>query len=146
MKLGAGCLLLCPFTRRILTVLRNDAEPTWSILGGGLEKYETSIQCAKRELIEEADFIEGRDYELTSNRPINIGNYTNFVYRTYLAVTKTEVIPKLNYEHSDYKWVDIDNIPTPHHFGVNQLLSDEKCIKKIKSYYRDANESIYSIT
>ena len=99
-----------------------------------------------RELIEEADFIEGRDYELTSNRPINIGNYTNFVYRTYLAVTKTEVIPKLNYEHSDYKWVDIDNIPTPHHFGVNQLLSDEKCIKKIKSYYQDVNESIYSIT
>lgn len=140
MKLGAGFLLLCQSTGKILTVLRNDAEPTWSILGGGLEKYETSLQCAKRELIEEADFIENRDYEIVSTRPINIGNYTNFVYRTYLAVTKTEVIPKLNYEHSDYKWVNIDEIPHPRHFGVAQLLSDEKCVKRIKSMYQGTNE------
>jgi 8-oxo-dGTP pyrophosphatase MutT (NUDIX family) len=137
MKLGAGFLILCPSTCRILTVLRNDPEPTWSILGGGLEKFETPIQCAKRELSEEADFIENRDYEIVSTRPINIGKYTHFVYRTYLAVSKTEIIPKLNYEHAQYKWVDIDNIPEPRHFGLVQLLEDDKCIKKIKSMYQD---------
>ena len=139
MKLGAGFLLLCQSTGKILTVLRNDAEPTWSILGGGLEKYESSIQCAKRELIVEADLIEHRDYEIVSTRPINIGNYNNFVYRTYLAVTKHEIIPKLNYEHSEYRWVDIDDIPHPRHFGVSQLLLDDKCIKKIKSMCQESN-------
>lgn len=139
MKLGAGFLLLCQSTGKILTVLRNDAEPTWSILGGGLEKYESSIQCAKRELIEEADLIEHRDYEIVSTRPINIGKYNNFVYRTYLAVTKHEIIPKLNYEHSEYRWVDIDDIPHPRHFGLSQLLLDDKCIKKIKSMCQEPN-------
>ena len=135
MKLGAGFLLVCPDTQRILIALRNDPEPVWSIFGGGVEKYETPIQCAKREMIEEAGFIEGHDYEVTSVRPINIGKYTNFVYRTFLGVTKNEVIPTLNYEHTEYLWCKLDEIPDNRHFGLKQLLDDQRAIKRLKSQF-----------
>ena len=132
MKLGAGFLLVCPTTKRILLALRNDPKPVWSVFGGGLEKYDTPIQCAKRELIEEAGFIEGHDYEVLSTRPLNIGRYTNFVYRTFIAITKTEIIPTLNYEHSEYKWVTMDEIPDNRHFGLQQMMGDSKTMKRLE--------------
>lgn len=131
MKLGAGFLMVCPNTQRILLVLRNDPEPVWSIFGGGLEKYETAIQCAKRELIEEAGFIEGRDYKVMSTRPFNIGKYPNFVYRTFIGVTDTEIIPTLNYEHSEYRWVSMSEIPDNRHFGLRDMMSDPKTMKRL---------------
>ena len=136
MKLGAGFFLLCPSTGRVLVVLRNDPEPTWSIFGGGLEKYETSLQCAKRELLEEANFIEEQDYTIPSSRPANIGIYNYFTYRTYIALVDSEITPTLNYEHSEFCWVTLQDIPYPHHFGIDQLMSDEKFIKKLSTYIK----------
>lgn len=131
MKLGAGFLIVCPNTKRLLLALRNDPEPAWSIFGGTVEKYETPIQCAKRELIEEAGFIEGRDYEIHSLRPLNIGKYVNFVYRTFICVTDREIIPTLNYEHTDFKWVSLNEIPDNRHFGLQQLMGDSKAMKRL---------------
>lgn len=131
MKLGAGFLIACPNTQKILLALRNDSEPVWSIFGGTVENQETPIQCAKRELIEEAGFIEDRDYKIVSNHPIFIGKYVNFMYRTFLCVSEQEVIPTLNYEHLDYKWVALDEIPNNRHFGLQGLMADPKAMRKL---------------
>lgn len=133
MKLGAGFLLVCPTTQRILLALRNDSEPVWSVFGGGLEKYETPMQCAKRELIEEAGFIEGREYKVMSTRALNIGKYTNFAYHTFIGVTETEIVPTLNYEHSEYRWVSMSEIPDNRHFGLQQMMGDPKTMKRLVS-------------
>lgn len=135
MKQGAGFLLICPSTKRVLVALRNDPEPVWSVFGGGVEKYETPLQCAKRELIEEAGFIEGTDYEIISGRPINIGYYTNFTYRTFIAVARYEIIPSLNYEHTDFMWCLLDEIPENRHFGLKQLLSDVRVIRRLQTQF-----------
>lgn len=133
MKLGAGFLLVCPNTRRILLALRNDSEPRWANFGGTVERQESSLQCAKREILEEAGFLEGNDYFIESKIPINISTYINFVYRCYIATTRYEIIPTLNYEHSEYKWYSIDELPIDIHFGLRNILGDAKVIKKIQN-------------
>lgn len=135
MKLGAGFLLICPSTKRILIALRNDVEPVWANFGGGVEKMETPLQCAKRELIEEASFIEDKHYHLASKRPIDISKYINFTYRCYLGIMDSEYTPVLNYEHSEFKWVTLSDIPENKHFGLERILSNPKVIKKIDKYF-----------
>jgi len=135
MKLGAGFILICPSTKRILLGLRNESEPTWANFGGGVEKYESSLQCAKREIVEEAGFIEGQHYHITSKRPIDISKYINFTYRCYLGVMEHEIEPVLNYEHSSTQWFTLDEIPENKHFGLNKILANPKVLKKLDSYF-----------
>lgn len=135
MKRGAGFLLICPSTKRILLALRNESEPTWANFGGSVEKYESPLQCAKRELSEEAGFIEDQHYRLVSKRPIDISHYINFVYRCYLGILDNEMEPALNYEHSQFQWFSIDEIPENKHFGLKKILDNPKVIKKIDKIF-----------
>ena len=135
MKRGAGFLLICPSTKRILLALRNEGEPTWANFGGSVEKFETPLQCAKRELVEEAGFMEAQHYNLISKRPIDISKYINFVYRCYLGVMDHEIEPVLNYEHSRAQWFSLDEIPDNRHFGLKKILSNPKVIKKINKHF-----------
>jgi len=135
MKLGAGFILVCPSTHRVLLALRNESEPTWANFGGGVEKYEAPLQCAKREIAEEAGFIEGQHYSLVSKRPIDISQYIKFTYRCYLGVMESELPPVLNYEHTQSQWFNIDEIPENKHFGLKRMLSNPKVIKKITSQF-----------
>ena len=136
MKLGAGFLLICPSTKRILLALRNEGEPTWANFGGGVEKCETPLQCAKREIVEEAGFIEGQHFRLESKRPIDISKYINFVYRCYLGVMEHEMDPALNYEHSHAQWFTLEEIPNNKHFGLKKILSNPKVTKKLNNYFK----------
>lgn len=145
MKLGAGFLLVCPSTKKILLALRSDHEPTWANFGGTVERYESPLQCAKRELLEEAGFVEGKDYFIESKLPVNISSYINFVYRCYLATTKYEVTPSLNYEHADYKWYSLDELPSNAHFGLENILKDEKVIKKLQNLF-DKGSSLWEFS
>jgi 8-oxo-dGTP pyrophosphatase MutT (NUDIX family) len=135
MKQGAGFLLICPSTKRILLALRNEGEPTWANFGGSVEKFEAPLQCAKRELVEEAGFLEGQHYHLTSKRPIDISKYINFVYRCYLGIVEHEMDPVLNYEHTTFQWFSLDEIPSNRHFGLKRILSNTKVRNKIDKYF-----------
>ena len=85
---------------------------------------------------EEANFMEDKDYQIPSTRPAHIGTYNHFVYRTYIATVSHEITPILNYEHSQFRWVSLDDIPYPRHFGLVNVLLDEKFIKKLNSYLK----------
>ena len=47
---------------------------TWCFPGGHLEKFESFIDCAKRELSEETGLIEGEDVRYVSENPVAITN------------------------------------------------------------------------
>ena len=135
MKQGAGFILICPATKRILLALRNEGEPVWANFGGSVEKYESPLQCAKREIVEEAGFLEGQHYYLASKRPIDISKYIKFTYRCYLGIMEHEMDPVLNYEHAQFQWCSLDEVPENRHFGLKRILSNPKVVKKIKNYF-----------
>ena len=97
MKHGAGFIIICPTKKTILLALRNDVEPTWANFGGTIEKCESPLQAAKREVLEEAGFLEETHYNIISNRPINVSQYNHFIYKCYLATSDIEYIPILNF-------------------------------------------------
>ena len=136
MKQGAGFLIICPSTGRVLLALRNDPVPVWANFGGAVEKYETPLQCAKRELIEEAGFIEGTHYDIVSKIPLDISSYINFTYRCFLATMKNELMPTLNYEHTTYEWFYLDKLPENLHFGIQNMLRKDKLVGKINGHMK----------
>ena len=131
MKLASGILLQAKDTGRLLFVLRNDKQPTWSFLGGGVEDGETLLTCAKRELYEEAGFIADIHYTINSHDAIHITKRYAFEYHCFIGTTETEIVPKLNNEHLDYKWANLEDIEHKH-FGIVDLLSDEHALDIIK--------------
>jgi 8-oxo-dGTP pyrophosphatase MutT (NUDIX family) len=141
-KFGSGVLLICPKTNRILLVLRNDYTPTWAVLGGMVETMEHPIQCAKRELLEEAKFYEGIDFKLKDVNPLYIFSNPNFVYYTYLGIMDLERLPSLNYENIRGEWVTLDDIPTPLHFGVDLILRDPSALERIRKEFEPNSAEI----
>ena len=135
MKQAAGFILACPSTKRILLALRNDNVRVWASIGGTLEEQESPILCAKRELLEECGFSEDFDYTIISSRPISISKYFSINYRTFIAVAKFELVPKLNYEHIEARWFGLNELPTDLHSGVRDVLNDPKVIKKLEKIF-----------
>jgi len=132
MKQGAGIILKCKDSGNLLFGLRTDRTPKWSFFGGTLEHNEAPLQCAKRELMEEADFIEGKDYHLVSEEAIHIVNRKYFRYHCYLAETDYEKIPKMNYEHSEYQWCKLSDVKKADlHFGIKDLLTNKYAVSML---------------
>lgn len=134
-KCGAGVLLICPKTNKILLVLRNDQTPSWAILGGMVEATENPIQCAKRELLEEAKFCDGIDFKLKDTNPLFIFSNAAFAYYSYLGIMEYERIPSLNYENIRYEWVSLNQMPSPLHFGLDFILKDQGAMDRIRQEF-----------
>lgn len=130
--MGSGFVLLCPKNKSILLVLRNDSTPTWANLGGLVDQYESPLQCAKRELLEESGFIENIDYNIVSPDPLHIYKNNTFNYYSFLAIMEDEKPPLLNYENKEFIWTSLNTLPSPLHFGVDEIFKNSKAIKKIK--------------
>lgn len=122
-KIGAGCLLLSRDTENFLLIQRSEYVSTpnvWGLPGGKLDENETPEFAAKRELYEET----GINCQST---PLSL-IYTNevhaprFKFYTYACIVDTELVPKLNWESSDFVWCNMSSLPTPIHWGVSQLL------------------------
>ena len=85
----------------------------WSFPGGHIEKGETPFKAAKRELKEETNLDGIVTYAGVRRASNNKGKMYIYLCEKYTGELK------LNYEHSDYKWMDnkeIDNTDnkTPH--------------------------------
>jgi 8-oxo-dGTP diphosphatase len=75
----------------------------WSLPGGHIQKNETPYFAAKRELKEETG-LEAKDISICT-----VKNGTNGkMYIYHCEEWSGEV--KLNFEHSDYKWVEYDKL------------------------------------
>lgn len=113
---SAGFLVFARSTGRVLLLLRSRSSRhpgTWGIPGGRRERGEELIDAAYREFVEEVGVP----------CPLVVGPtaFQSSRYVTFVAVTPQEFVPKLNWEHSHYKWCD--ELPWPLHKGVAQVLT-----------------------
>lgn len=132
-KEAAGALIVAKNTGRVLLLLRNEdsGEPsTWAGAGGKVEEGESIEQALQRELQEEIGVSGIEVY------PSYVFERENFTFHNFIGVVDEEFVPELNEEHSRYKWANVDNLPTPLHFGFREFLNNidiKSEIQEIKS-------------
>lgn len=130
----AGGLFLARDTKRFLLLLRTQGRTalTWGLAGGKIEPHDaTPFEALKREITEELGFLPPIEKAV----PIELyaSKDEHFQYNTYVLVTPTEFIPKLNHEHSGYTWVSYDYWPKPLHQGVKTTLSSRTTRTKLET-------------
>ena len=120
----AGVLIKCEETNKVLLLLRNDKNPTWSLVSGGMENDEDPIECLKREIEEELSI----NPNLIRLKKIKVENFDdkNMEFHYYEGLTSKNFSPKLNSENTDWGWFSEDELPTPLYNGMKE---------KIKSIY-----------
>lgn len=134
---GAGILPICEPTKRALLALRSPyvMEPnTWGIWGGKIDDDDLKpSEAALRELSEETEFYGNvslyKAFVFESNK-------ADFTYYNFIGVLDKEFEPKLNWETSDFLWLDFDGLIKlkPKHFGLSALLKDPSSITTIKKF------------
>ena len=123
---GAGILLVNPETKEMLLLFRNDfeEEDTWCIPGGGVDIGEEAYDAAIREVYEEA-LINSEKYQMKGREPIYSNKVSDdFTFHTFLAEVPENIEPQLNFEHSDWGWYTLDNLPQPMHPGVTKMFDE----------------------
>ena len=101
-RLAAGIV----FTdgKSVLLLKRNEKQGTWSIPGGRAEKNETPLEAAKRESKEECGSCEGERFDHFFRK------YPNQYYHTFMFAVKSPFQVKISDEHSDHKWIPINDV------------------------------------
>jgi 8-oxo-dGTP pyrophosphatase MutT (NUDIX family) len=127
---AAGVMLRAP-SGKVLFLKRSDKEKNfaghWALPGGGVDAGETHNDAARRECLEETGFRCG------NLKPHHKGA-NGFV--TFLSKVASEFEPRINEEHSTWRWAHIDDAPRPLHPGVKAMLDT----KKHDSDYLDGGE------
>jgi 8-oxo-dGTP pyrophosphatase MutT (NUDIX family) len=145
-KAGAGILPICEATGRMLLFLRtpkagDEDSGRWATAGGMMDENELKMnvdvgsrECALREFKEETGQKDPFDRLMASyvyKSPDGSFNYYNFV-----GLVPEEFEPKLNEEHSEYKWFslgDLKLVPRElFHFGLKLLFANDQ--KMIMEY------------
>jgi 8-oxo-dGTP pyrophosphatase MutT (NUDIX family) len=142
-KQASGMIFLCPDDNTILLCKRspNVQDPnTWGIPGGAVKELGNGFYSSEEEeikpdndLLQSTALIETKE-ELGTLPNINIINSTDFksgsfLYRTYISTLsleeKEEFTKKiiLNWENTEFKWFDLNQLPSNLHFGVSYVLN-----------------------
>jgi 8-oxo-dGTP pyrophosphatase MutT (NUDIX family)/predicted nucleotidyltransferase len=136
--LGAGVFGIDPQSKQVLLGKRSKTvtDPSvWAIIGGGRKKGETPIDTAKREFIEETGYKGGfYDFEMLKSQESKQKPLKYAVYICYLDYFK----PRTNDETEKFQWYKIDELSDvdPAHFGLTEILNDDKCIGKMENYVK----------
>ena len=127
---GVGVIFCAQSTGRQLFLLRNDKKGTsWGLPGGKVERGESLIEALSRECDEEISYWPENAKLLPIERFTS--DDQNFCYHTFYSIVSEEFIPKLNYEHIGYAWVDGKTYPKPLHRGLFSTLNYELIQQKI---------------
>lgn len=121
MVIGAGIFLFSSTTGRLLFTRRADSG-AWANFGGTMEDFETTYQCAIREMREESGLIHGVDYRIIGTRPIHVKEKPTITYYSYVGICDGEPSITLNDENIEFGWFDYWSMPTPLHYGVEEVL------------------------
>lgn len=102
-KKGAGILFTDGSKILLLKRSLGDNKGTWGIPGGKAKEDESEINNAKRESKEEAGHVEGVRFARFDEKD-GQHRFTVFLYKT------TPFRVTLSNEHSDSKWIPIDEL------------------------------------
>ena len=141
-KEGAGCLIFCRETDKFLLIERSEYVPmplTWSLPGGGVDHNESPEDAARREVLEEIGF-DLKD-QLLKLIYTNEAHAPRFKFYTFACTVKHEFNPKLNYESSNYNWCDLSNMPSPLHWGLDQLINHDRSAEILKKFIDEQKNS-----
>ena len=119
---AAGVAVKAPDGR--LLMLRRaegyDQPGTWAFPAGNVEKDEGPREAAARELSEETG------YHGEGLVPLHYAQEADgFGFQTYLHDAPEAFEPKLNAEHTEFKWADPGDLPRPLHPGIERMLADD---------------------
>jgi len=120
-KQGAGCAFVTK-DGKVLFLKRSDQgdEPgTWCFPGGMAEEGETPEQAARREVHEEIgdcalDDMSEFDDQVDTDKDLG--------FTTFIQPVAEDFEPKLNDEHTEYKWCALNELPEPLHPGVASTI------------------------
>lgn len=120
-KAGAGAIIKAKDTGRILLPLRSslvEQPNTWGTWGGAIDNGENPKDATLREIEEEA----GYDGEILSIEHLTTFKDKSFKYDTFLVLVPREFEAKLDWENSRAEWFDLNDLPTPLHFGLKYVF------------------------
>ena len=123
---AAGCLIRAKDTEKYLFILRSeyvDNPHTWGIPGGKGAASEDYWTMAVRETKEEIGF----DAADCPHQLIGVykSDWPTSVYKTYAVLVEEEFKPILDWESAEYKWCTLDELPSPLHWGIEALMSND---------------------
>ena len=121
-KHTVGTFIQCD--NKFLTLLRTDN--TWGLASGGIEKGETAINAALREIFEETGLIVlPKDLKKLGTVHIQLDDLKVIYPTFFLCVDEPfPVVLDLN-EHTDYKWVTLDECREMNLIqGFHQILDE----------------------
>jgi 8-oxo-dGTP pyrophosphatase MutT (NUDIX family) len=123
---ASGALIKCTETNKVLLLLRNDGNPTWSLVSGVLEGEEDPLDALKREFEEELSLKPtGVNF-----KKVGVENNNNMIFYYYEGFTSEEFEPKLDNENLDWGWFSKSKLPSPLYKGM---------LEKIKNIYEKDN-------
>jgi len=137
---AAGAFIHAKEENTWLFILRGeyvDNPLTWALPGGRSNTDEKYIETAVRETREETGFdltdcpakliyIHKTDWPLT-------------VHKTFAFQVKKQFKPALDWESEDYKWCALDELPTPMHWGVDAMLSNDQSAEILHKWLKTLN-------
>jgi len=109
-------------TNHILLVLRSALvnEPgTWGLVGGKVDEDEDVSSAVRRDTKEELGYAGN-----VKLIPSHVFKADAFEFYNFLGVIPEEFTPRLDWENDDFGWFDLQDLPSPLHFGVHSLLAN----------------------
>ena len=113
----------CLFLKRAVRGHAGDHATEWCFPGGEMEDGETAEDCARREALEEVgqDCVVGDAWDL---RAAHQHTHDGVDFTTFYQPVAGQFNPKLNDEHTAFKWAPADAPPEPLHPGVRKTLDE----------------------
>ena len=119
-KIVGGVLIKCTKTNRVFLLLRNDRQPTWALVSGGIVVGENVLEGLKRELYEEC-FVKSDKIKFNFIGTEQIPE-KNMVFHYYQGFTETEFKPVLDHENLNASWFSLDKLPSPLYKGLKEKI------------------------
>lgn len=107
----------------------------WYFVAGSRARKEDYLDTAYREIMEEISMDKSELKPLLKNREIMIAdNRRGLKWKNafFIFCAKTDSI-KLNYEHTDYRWVSFKEFVNDYKDAVNSIYDKERILPLIKS-------------
>jgi len=114
-----GVLYYC-FDTVLLCLSSNSGK--WHIPKGHIQKGEEPLLGAIREFTEETQIALNGVPELANTYKKDNGGK----FYLYIVKGNQKVVPRINHEHSDWGYFDIDNLPTPINKWVKETIEKQK--------------------